>query len=174
LIEVKKNIGYGFGIMSGIRKAKGEVIAWTHADMQTDANDVFRAYGVYQKNNNSKIVVKGIRTKRNLSSVLFSFGMATIASIILRNIFYEINAQPKLFHRSFLKYMKNPPNDFSLDLYFLLLCKTYHYKILTIPVRFPERLYGVSKWSYSFSSRMRATIRSIKYIFALRKFRNDI
>ena len=47
LVTVKKNKGYGFGIMSGVSRAKGDVIAWTHADMQTDAKDPFRAYEEY-------------------------------------------------------------------------------------------------------------------------------
>lgn len=174
LITVKKNIGYGFGIVSGIKKANGDVISWTHADMQTDAKDVFHAYKIYQQLKNSKVVVKGRRTNRSFSSVLFSFGMAIIASILLGRVFFEINAQPKLFHRSLLKYFKNPPNDFSLDLYFLMICKKYNYKVVTIPVAFPNRRYGTSRWSYSFSSRLKTTIRSIKYIATLRKLIDKI
>ena len=33
---VKKNIGYGHGIMKGVYIAKSEIIGWCHADMQTD------------------------------------------------------------------------------------------------------------------------------------------
>ena len=36
LIRIEKNIGYGHGIMEGVRYSSGDVIAWTHADMQTD------------------------------------------------------------------------------------------------------------------------------------------
>ena len=44
LLKIKKNIGYGHGIMSGVRKASGQIIAWTHADLQTDPKDVVKAY----------------------------------------------------------------------------------------------------------------------------------
>ncbi|HRG76152.1 MAG TPA: glycosyltransferase family 2 protein, partial [Leptospiraceae bacterium] len=37
LVEV--NQGYGFGILSGLKEAKGDYIGWTHADMQTDPYD---------------------------------------------------------------------------------------------------------------------------------------
>lgn len=164
VITVKKNIGYGYGIMSGIRQAKGEVLAWTHADMQTDPQDVFRAYEVFKKANNIKIIVTGRRVKRPVSQFIFSLGMAMIASFYLRKIFYEINAQPKLFPRSFLPHLENAPDDFSLDLYFLNQCKKYTYTIKTIPVLFKKRIHGESKWAYSFASKKKTIIRTIQYI----------
>lgn len=172
VLTLKKNIGYGDGIIYGLKKARGDVLAWTHADMQTDAEDVIRAYHLYKKFDNTKNIVKGRRVKRNISAVLFSIAMAAIATVLLGELFYEINAQPKLFHRSFLKCFKNPPKDFSLDLYFLLLCKKYCYNMLSIPVKFPERRYGVSTWSYSFSSRIKTIKRTIEYILVLRKKKN--
>ena len=42
--HVKVNQGYGFGIMSGLRAARGEFLAWTHADMQTDPADVLKGF----------------------------------------------------------------------------------------------------------------------------------
>ena len=35
-IRIHKNKGYGFGIISGLRECNGEVIGWTHADLQAD------------------------------------------------------------------------------------------------------------------------------------------
>ncbi|MBK7406419.1 MAG: glycosyltransferase [Phycisphaerales bacterium] len=41
ICTVERNRGYGFGILAGLRSASGRVpLAWTHADMQTDPNDV--------------------------------------------------------------------------------------------------------------------------------------
>ena len=34
LIEVKKNIGYGNGIMQGLKKVDTKFYSWTHADLQ--------------------------------------------------------------------------------------------------------------------------------------------
>jgi glycosyltransferase involved in cell wall biosynthesis len=169
VVTIKRNIGYGYGITCGLKRAKGDILAWTHADMQTDAKDVFRAYNLYKKFDDATSIVKGRRIKRNVTSTLFSMTMAVTASMLLGKLFYEINAQPKLFHRSFLNHLKNPPNDFSFDLYFLLICKKYYYNILSIPVKFPERRYGVSTWSYSFASRIKTMKRTIEYIFLLRK-----
>ena len=34
-IRVEENQGYGFGVLSGLNAATGEIIGWTHADLQT-------------------------------------------------------------------------------------------------------------------------------------------
>src|SRR5262245_64860634 len=43
LISVEKNQGYGHGILSGLAAANGDILAWTHADMQTDPMDLVAA-----------------------------------------------------------------------------------------------------------------------------------
>ena len=40
LVIIKENKGYGHGIIQGLIKAKGDVLAWTHADMQTNPLDI--------------------------------------------------------------------------------------------------------------------------------------
>lgn len=170
VITVENNRGYGYGIIQGVKNAVGEVIAWTHADLQTDSEDVFCAFDKYSQHNNEHILVKGNRVKRPFLQAVFSFGMAVIASIVLNGVFFEINAQPKLFHRSFLPFLRHAPDDFSLDLYLLYQAKQHKYSIRTIDVIFRKRLHGTSKWAYSLSSRIRTIARTIRYIFKLRNF----
>ena len=72
-IKIENNVGYGFGIMEGVRAAKGEVIAWTHADLQTDPKDVTEAFKKYSKNPSyPKCILKGKRIGRNLFDTLFT------------------------------------------------------------------------------------------------------
>ena len=67
ILKIKTNIGYGHGIMSGVREASGQIIAWTHADLQTDPKDVINAYELFiSTKQNHKFVLKGKRKKRNL------------------------------------------------------------------------------------------------------------
>lgn len=169
IITVKKNVGYGHGIMSGVRKAKGDVIAWTHADMQTSPADVFKAYELYEKENNPKIIIKGSRVGRLFLDTFVSNCMGVLASVVLRGNYYEINAQPKLFHKSFLKYLSKSPNDFLLDLYFLFTAKKNGYSICSFTVSFHKRKHGKSKWAYSLRSRLGMIRRTIQYIFYLSK-----
>ncbi len=167
IATVKKNVGYGHGIMTGVRKASGDIIAWTHADMQTPPEDVFKAYNIYKKGNNQKVIVKGNRVGRHPIDTFVSSCMGVLATIVLRAPFYEVNAQPKLFHRSFVKYLSHAPNDFLLDLYLLFIAKKYHYQIRSFTVQFHTRKFGKSKWAYSFRSRFAMIKRTVQYMFLL-------
>ena len=40
--RVEVNQGYGHGIWTGLQAARGEIVAWSHADLQTDPADVFQ------------------------------------------------------------------------------------------------------------------------------------
>ena len=32
VVKIEKNIGYGFGIVTGLNSAKGNILGWTHSD----------------------------------------------------------------------------------------------------------------------------------------------
>lgn len=168
--NVTKNQGYGYGILSGLQEATGNVLAWTHADMQTDPQDVLIAYKKYQEANNTNVFVKGKRKNRRLAEAFFTWGMQIFASLTLKTPLNDINAQPKLFHRSFYEtYLVNKaPLDFSLDLY-ALYCAVKHSQIIQIPVYFEKRMHGEAKGGGSFKTRIKLIKRTFKYIFELRQ-----
>ena len=68
-IRVEKNQGYGFGIVSGLKAAKGEILGWTHADMQTDPQDTFLGLELFEKLGDD-FFVKGRRYGRPFMDVI--------------------------------------------------------------------------------------------------------
>lgn len=169
-VRVEKNIGYGFGIISGVRSATGEIIAWTHADLQTDMGDVFRGYKLFlQQKEIKNTFLKGKRKQRTALDEFFTAAMAVISSLALGERLWDINAQPKMFHRNFLEKLKAVPNDFSLDLYALYQAQKYKMKILELPVYFNKRIYGKAKGGGSFKTKIKLIKRTFSYIFELRK-----
>lgn len=172
-VLVPKNQGYGFGILSGLREARGNVLAWTHADLQTDPADVLKAYDLYRKEaaGATPVMVKGRRIRRGLAEAFFSWGMQTTASLALGCKVTEINAQPKLFPRAFLKELDNAPHDFSLDLFALYRARKSGYRILELPVDFAARKSGEAKGGSgsSWSVRGKLIKRTFCYIFELRR-----
>ncbi len=172
LFLMEKRGGYGHDIVFGLKQATGEVLSWTHADLQTDPTDIIRAFELYKKHNSASVVVKGQRKNRRLAEALFTFGMQVVTFLILKVYLRDINAQPKLFSREFFgKYLQdNAPNDFSLDLYALYQARKYKYKILTIPVDFAARQYGEAKGGGgSWKNRINLIKRTFKYIMRLQK-----
>ena len=170
ICELKKNIGYGHGIMSGVKVATGECIGWCHADLQTEPEDVYNAYLKNKdKLKNSKILVKGLRVKRNLFDSIFTFCMSIMASIIFQRIVYDINAQPKLFNKKFCSLLRDYPNDFSLDLYLLIIARLNDYKIINHKVKFNKRLHGKAKGGGDIKVKIKLIKRTFIYMFELKK-----
>jgi glycosyltransferase involved in cell wall biosynthesis len=170
VVTVFKNRGYGHGILSGLAKAKGDVLAWTHADMQTDPLDVFKAFDKYVQSGLSMAFVKGARRNRAIVPYIFTTGMGVFASLALGIPLRDIGAQPKLFGRDFYnQYLKDrAPEDFSLDLY-AQYWAAREGKIEEIPVYFAKRVYGEAKGGGSLKTRIKVTIRVIKFILKMRR-----
>ena len=169
-LRLDKNIGYGNGIIFGLKHSKGEVVSWTHADLQTDISDVIRGYNLHKNDLlNKTCIVKGQRKKRNLFDRFFTLSMGLYCSILLNKWLYDINAQPKIFHRFFLEKFKNPPIDFSLDLYALYFFSSNNLKIKSIPVFFNKRQFGNAKGGGTLKGKIRLIKRTFKYIHHLKK-----
>jgi glycosyltransferase involved in cell wall biosynthesis len=171
-VQVMPNRGYGHGIWQGLQAATGEVLAFSHADMQCDAADVFRAYHVLTAQPDPPgAVVKGRRQGRGLQAEIITSGMSMIATGVLQMWLQDINAQPKVFPRRVLDHMPAPPPGFEFDLYLLHQARRAGLQEVTIPVIFGERAHGESKWSFSLFNRWRTILGVTGYIFELRRAR---
>lgn len=169
IVSIEKNIGYGHGIMIGLKASSGDFLGWTHADLQTDVADVLKGFDLI-KTSSKNIIVKGKRLKRGILDNIFTFLMGTVCTIILKTPFYDINAQPKIFSRTFYEKIKDKaPNDFSLDLYLLYAAKKLHYDIIDFPVVFKKRLYGEAKGGGSIKTKLKLSIRTFAYILDIKK-----
>lgn len=171
VVNIAVNKGYGYGILSGLEAASGSVLAWTHADMQTDPKDVVDAFNLYTSLNEPMAVVKGKRLNRPILDTFLTYGMGLLSSACLKVTLYDVNAQPKVFSQEFYKkFISNQaPYDFSLDLY-LVYCAQKHSALYEIPVTFGARLHGESKGGGgSLKNRWKLIKRTVSYIFALRK-----
>ena len=169
-VDIKKNIGYGNGIWQGLKSSKGEFTCWTHADMQTDLYDTIKAFKIIKKEKDAtRVFVKGKRKHRQLFDSFFTLGMTIFELLVLKMLLTDINAQPNLFHRSFLKNFANPPKDFSFDLYIYYMAKKLKFKIIKFPVFFLKRVHGSSKWNTGFKSKIEFIKRTINFTFKLKK-----
>ncbi len=146
-VTVPINQGYGFGIVSGLRQAMGEFIGWTHADMQTDPNDVARAYDLLIKEGDQNVFLKGKRKKRPFIDRFFTVGMSLYETFYLGTPLWDINAQPNIFPKSFFDSLRTFPDDFSLDLYMYYMARHNNLTVKRFDVLFTERIHGQSKWN---------------------------
>ena len=164
-ISLADNQGYGGGILAGLRLATSPIIGWTHADLQTPLTDCLLGVNHVQSGYE---FVKGIREGRRFTDRFFSICMGIFESLLFRQQMSEINAQPNIFRSEFLNKWENPPTDFSLDLYALVVANRMGIKIHRFGVRFLPRQYGKSNWNIGFKSRVLFIKRTFQYSLILR------
>lgn len=168
-VRVEKNQGYGFGILSGLSAARGDFLAWTHADMQTDPMDVLKGLALFEQHG-PHIFVKGRRYGRPASDVAFTIGMSAFETALLRQPLWDINAQPTMFSKAFFQTWSDAaPHDFSLDLYAYYQARRAGLPVHRFAVRFGERLHGTSHWNINWAAKRKFIKRTVDFSLELRK-----
>ena len=171
-VRVPVNEGYGHGILTGLRAATGDVLAWTHADMQTDPSDVLKGYERFVASSSpDKLFVKGNRFGRPAFDVVFTWGMAAFETALLGAPMWDINAQPTMFSRSFFAGWQDPPKDFSLDLFAYYTALKSGLKVERFPVYFGPRAHGESRWNTGLTARYKFIRRTVDYSLKMKRER---
>jgi hypothetical protein len=166
-IRVDPNEGYGWGITSGLAAARGPIVGWTHADLQTDPADALRALAAME--GTDRAFVKGRRFGRPLGDRVFTAGMSAFETALLRRPLSDINAQPTMFHRALLDEWGTPPKDFALDLFAMYTAAERGFEIRRVPVIFAPRRFGTSSWNVDLAAKRKFIRRTLDYSLALRK-----
>jgi len=168
-IRVEQNQGYGFGITCGLSEASGDILGWTHADLQTDPADILQGIALFEQFGTNTLV-KGKRYGRPLSDRLFTAGMSLFETILFRRAFWDINAQPNLFPRNFFEgWVSIAPKDFSLDLFVYFMAQKKGLAIKRFPVKFGKRVFGTSHWNIDWKAKKKFIMRTIQFSLELKK-----
>lgn len=167
-VRVDKNQGYGFGILTGLRAARGDILGWTHADMQTDPQDALRGLEFFDTHG-PDIFVKGRRYGRPLADTVFTVGMSVFETLLLARPLWDINAQPTMFSRTFFATWADAPHDFSLDLYAYFMARSQGLDIHRFPVKFGARAHGVSHWNVNWAAKRKFIRRTVEFSLQLKK-----
>ena len=168
--KIEVNEGYGYGIVSGLKAAKGEFIGYTHADMQTDPHDVIKALNIIESQEQPEnCYVKGDRKGRPFMDQFFTSGMSFFETVYLGKNLWDINAQPNIIHRNFFESLEFLPKDFSLDLFFLYRAQQKGLNVIRFDVIFPERIHGESTWNTDFAAKWKFIKRTLDFSFKLKK-----
>ena len=169
-VIVPKNKGYGYGIMQGLKAADGDIIGWTHADLQTNPVDFLRAITFFDMDQYS--FVKGKRFGRSFMDYFLTFGMSVFETLLFKKRMFDINAQPTVFSKQFFKSLPTPPNDFALDLFFYFHAVQKGLTIHRFPVLFGKRFAGTSTWNTGWLARYKFIKRTIEFSLKLKRNMN--
>jgi glycosyltransferase involved in cell wall biosynthesis len=172
-VQVRENRGYGFGIAEGLRAARGDVLGWTHADLQADPADALRGMALFRSAPDpGRLFVKGRRRGRPFGDRFFTVGMALFETLLLRQGLWDINAQPTMFPAAFFRSWNAPPQDFALDLYAYYLARRRGLAVARFPVDFGPRAHGVSHWNVDWTAKWKFIRRTVEFSVRLKGLAN--
>ena len=154
-VYIDQNQGYGYGIIQGIKAAKGNYIGWMHSDLQYNPLDL-TAFIDYIKNHpNQKCFLKGKRSNRPFLDRFITFNMGILNSIIFKHKMREIMSSPTIAPKTLFKSLTNFPLDFSIDIYIYVLAIQDHLNIVHLPINLKKRQSGYSSWNLGLKSRFK-------------------
>ena len=160
-VYVNNNQGYGYGIIQGLKKSKGEYVGWLHADLQYNPLDLVPFFDYIEQHPDEKILMKGKRKNRAFIEHFFTFGMGLYESILFKKHMSNVMAMPVIYNRELLKFIKDYPYDFSIDIYTYALALKEKYKVVHLPIILKEREKGVSSWNTGLLSRIKQSKKMI-------------
>ncbi len=143
-VNIGTNQGYGYGIYSGLKAAKGEILGWTDGDEQVLPEDLIKLYNVMKAADYD--IAKGRRLFREDG---LRRGIASLFYNALVNIFFltwleDVNAKPKLMKRKVFESITLESKDWFFDTEFLVKSVKNHYRIGDVGVIFAKRRSGKS------------------------------
>lgn len=165
---VKKNQGYGNGILTGISASCGDVIGWIHADLQSSPK-VFLEMIPNAEKEKGDFLYKGRRVDRSMGELFFTYGMGIFETFLFKMRLWDVNSQPTLMSKSFFESWKNPPKDFSLDLFAYTLAKKRKIPVRRFRSPQQKRMTGNSSWNINGMAKLKMIKRVIDYSLAVKK-----
>ena len=141
-MNIKKNNGFGNAIKLGIKSSSTKIIAYTHADQETDQSEIYK-FLCKKKLGLENVYIKGLRQKRNLMQKIFTYLMSLFVLVVFRRKLHDIHAQPNIFNKKIFKNISLIPNDFSIDTYVYLKHLEKNKRIVRYKVNSQKRKFGI-------------------------------
>ena len=148
--QIPKNMGYGYGVKSGLVHTHGKNVCILPADGKYGAKDILESTRLFHAIGSSDFLVKGIRINRNDPTViqLLSFLYTNLVNFLAGARVKDVNGLPKIFCNDFafneINLMSNMA-CFDANLLFLWVRKGRYIK--EFPVTFTQNLIGDASWS---------------------------
>jgi glycosyltransferase involved in cell wall biosynthesis len=163
-VRVETNIGFGNGILVGIRNANGRWIGTVAADGQVDAEDVFRLYEACADTNGR--VLGKVRRRYRMDGVtrkFISVGYNLFVHMLWPGLdSWDVNGQPRMLRRDIVTAMDLQSTNWLLDPEMLIKAHYMGVRVLEVNVFARMRGNGISH------VRMATCWEFFKYLMAFR------
>ena len=144
-VTVPFNRGYGYGVLQGLRRARGRVVGYTWGDGQVSPEDLLRVYRALHAEGAD--LSKAWRRERHDGP--FRLIQTRIYAVVFTLLFgrrvLDPNGCPKLFRREALARIAPRASDWLLDPEIMVRAPRLGLRVTNVPVVFHRRSRGRSK-----------------------------
>ena len=149
-VDVETNIGYGWGLIQGMRQARGTYVGFMGCDGQIKPADVCRAWRLAAAAGPG-MLIKVRRIVRNDGIVRWL--VSRLYNLIFLAMFgagtLDVNGAPKILHRDALERIAPESRDWFLDAEIVIKSKRIGLRIVEEPVDFMQRAGGRTNVRFS-------------------------
>ncbi len=142
-VTVPKNLGYGWGVINGLRAADGEWIGYMDGDGQIEPEAFLRLVG-FCLAGYDMVKIRRARRQDGWLRGAVSDVYVLMLCLLFNLPFYDVNAKPRLFKREWLEELDLSSQDWFLDAEMLIKARVLGMTVGEIKAVFLKRSQGAS------------------------------
>ncbi|HOO78207.1 MAG TPA: glycosyltransferase family 2 protein [bacterium] len=143
-VAVPVNRGYGWGIITGLRAARGEIIGWIDGDNEVPPETVVGAYRFLQEAELDLCCGQVLTADRSCRRKAVSAMFLLLFNLLYLSRYRSINGKPKLFRSRFLRPLGLSSHDWFIDAELMIKAKRLNLKTGFFPFQLNIRKGGES------------------------------
>jgi len=142
-VTVSRNLGFGWGVISGLAAAESSWIGYMGGDGQVDPEDVVKLLNL-RKSGNDLIKVRRISRQDGFVRAWISNVYVMMVCLAFGLPFYDINATPRIFEQKWLEKFRLSSRDWFLDAELMIKSGLLGLTVKEVPIIFQKRGGGSS------------------------------
>lgn len=136
-------IGYGSAIQEGLAASKGTYVCYMPSDGQVDPNVIPQLWKKIQLQKWDVVKVRRIG-RESILRLIISYAFSICMVIFFGTPPWDINGDPRIFPRKYLKHLDLQYKDSFIDAEFSIKAKLLQWKVLEIETKSLDRFGGKS------------------------------
>ena len=149
IVTIKKNEGYGWGIIKGLKNCTGSYVGFLCADGQISPKDVINVFRKLKSENLDLCKVKRIKRYDGLYRLFLSKSYNFLFHFLFPVSTNDVNGTPKIMKYNCYKKLDISSKDWFIDTEIMVKAKIFGFKIGEVPVEFKKREKGKSNIKFT-------------------------
>jgi polyisoprenyl-phosphate glycosyltransferase len=152
-IHLENNLGFGGGILEGIKAAHTDWIGWMPGNLKILPKDVDSLIRSIRFRPN--LLIKCHRRRKSIVARIKTFIAGLMQSLLTGKSLFDTGGTPTICERSFVLKLKDLPTDYILESRMLFEARLNNLVVERPLIPYGERIYGQSHWQRGLRSEAR-------------------